>query len=124
MRRLAPKTAMSIAEFFRDQGQSVLLIIDSITRFAHAARDVAMAPASWRSRAAMRRASSAIYQNFSKERDREKKDKARSPAFFRFSSMETISTILSPMPFAARSTDISSSTAPSPTRDDTRPSTF
>ncbi len=43
MRRLAPKTAMSIAEFFRDQGQSVLLIIDSITRFAHAARDVAMA---------------------------------------------------------------------------------
>jgi flagellum-specific ATP synthase len=43
MRRLAPKTAMSVAEFFRDQGQSVLLIIDSITRFAHAARDVALA---------------------------------------------------------------------------------
>jgi flagellum-specific ATP synthase len=43
MRRLAPKTAMSIAEFFRDQGDKVLLIIDSITRFAHAARDVALA---------------------------------------------------------------------------------
>jgi len=43
MRRLAPKTAMTIAEYFRSQGQSVLLIIDSITRFAHAARDVAMA---------------------------------------------------------------------------------
>jgi flagellum-specific ATP synthase len=43
MRRLAPKTAMSIAEFFRYQGESVLLIIDSITRLAHAARDVAMA---------------------------------------------------------------------------------
>lgn len=43
MRRLAPKTAMSIAEFFREQGNSVLLIVDSITRFAHAARDVAMA---------------------------------------------------------------------------------
>jgi flagellum-specific ATP synthase len=43
MRRLAPKTAMSVAEFFRDQGESVLLIVDSITRFAHAARDVAIA---------------------------------------------------------------------------------
>jgi flagellum-specific ATP synthase len=43
MRRLAPKTAMSIAEYFRDRGENVLLIIDSITRFAHAARDVALA---------------------------------------------------------------------------------
>jgi flagellum-specific ATP synthase len=43
MRRLAPKTAMSVAEYFRDRGDSVLLIIDSVTRFAHAARDVALA---------------------------------------------------------------------------------
>lgn len=43
MRRLAPKTAMCIAEYFRDAGQKVLLIIDSVTRFAHAARDVALA---------------------------------------------------------------------------------
>jgi len=43
MRRLAPKTAMCVAEHFRDRGENVLLIIDSITRFAHAARDVALA---------------------------------------------------------------------------------
>ncbi len=43
MRRLAPRTAMAVAEFFRDRGDAVLLIVDSMTRFAHAARDVALA---------------------------------------------------------------------------------
>jgi flagellum-specific ATP synthase len=43
IRRLAPRTALTIAEYFRDQGESVLLIVDSITRFAHAAREVALA---------------------------------------------------------------------------------
>lgn len=43
MRRMAPKTAMSIAENFRDAGEQVLLIVDSVTRYAHAARDVALA---------------------------------------------------------------------------------
>ncbi|HLW91262.1 MAG TPA: FliI/YscN family ATPase, partial [Roseiarcus sp.] len=43
MRRLAPKTAMTVAEYFRDRGDAVLLVIDSVTRFAHAARDVALA---------------------------------------------------------------------------------
>jgi flagellum-specific ATP synthase len=43
MRRLAPKTALCIAEHFRDLGENVLLIVDSVTRFAHAARDVALA---------------------------------------------------------------------------------
>jgi flagellum-specific ATP synthase len=43
MRRLAPKTALCIAEYFRDRGENVLLIVDSVTRFAHAAREVALA---------------------------------------------------------------------------------
>ncbi len=43
MRRLALPSAMAIAEYFRDRGESVLLIADSVTRHAHAARDVALA---------------------------------------------------------------------------------
>ncbi|MTI16945.1 flagellar protein export ATPase FliI [Rhodobacteraceae bacterium RKSG542] len=43
MRRLAPKTAVTLAEYFRDKGQAVLLVLDSITRYAHALRDVALA---------------------------------------------------------------------------------
>ena len=43
MRRLAPLAAITVAEYFRDPGQSVLLIVDLGTRYAHAARDVALA---------------------------------------------------------------------------------
>ena len=43
MRRQAPRTAVALAEYFRDCGDSVLLIVDSVTRYAHAARDVALA---------------------------------------------------------------------------------
>jgi flagellum-specific ATP synthase len=43
VRRLAPLTAMTIAETYRDRGDRVLLMIDSVTRFAHAARDIALA---------------------------------------------------------------------------------
>ncbi|MBM6580012.1 flagellar protein export ATPase FliI [Microvirga sp. BT689] len=43
MRRQAPRTAVALAEYFRDCGESVLLIVDSVTRYAHAARDVALA---------------------------------------------------------------------------------
>ena len=42
MRRLAPYTATAIAEFYRDRGEAVLLIVDSLTRTAHAAREVAL----------------------------------------------------------------------------------
>jgi flagellum-specific ATP synthase len=43
MRRLAPQLATSVAEHLRDLGESVLLIMDSVTRYAHACREVALA---------------------------------------------------------------------------------
>jgi flagellum-specific ATP synthase len=43
VRRRCAWTAMTVAEHFRDQGKSVLLLADSITRFAEAHREVAVA---------------------------------------------------------------------------------
>lgn len=43
LRRRCLLTAMATAEFFRDRGAHVLLLVDSVTRFAEAHREIALA---------------------------------------------------------------------------------
>ena len=43
MRNKCPMTATAIAEYFKDQGKNVLLMMDSLTRYAMAQREIGLA---------------------------------------------------------------------------------
>ncbi len=120
MRRQAPKVALAVAESFRDRGESVLLIVDSVTRYAHAARDVALAAGE---PAVARGYPPSVFSDLPRLLERAARAaraRARSPGCSRCWSMATTTTIPSRTRSAGRSTATSSSTAPSRSRAATR----
>ena len=124
MRKRAPGTAMRVAEHFRDRGDRVLLVLDSITRFAHALREVATGSGE---HPVARGYPASVFTDLPKLLERagpgRRSAADRSPPSSRCWSTATITTTRSPIRCAASSTAMSCSTARSPSRAAIRRST-
>ena len=86
MRLRSCETASLIAEFFRNEGKDVLLLMDSLTRYSQAQREVALAAVSRLQPKAIRHLFLLNYRNWSNARGKVSMAKVRLPRFIQCSS--------------------------------------
>ena len=123
MRRQAAYVAMTVAEYFRDLKQNVLCMMDSITRFAMAQREISLPENPPRPKV-IRQAFLPNCRGCWNVRDRGRSDWDQLRDCLRYWLTETTITNRLPMPYAVFWTDISFWKDPSPNAIAIRPSIF